>query len=86
MHRLVKVAHSSFIEASHMTKNTAPDFNDQFQIQSLKLVTCLISADRKFSIEIRLVAAKVVFIRLGNYVFVNKARGGGSPKSFINTL
>ncbi len=29
---------------------------------------------------------KVVLIRLGIYVFVNKARGGGSPKFFINTL
>ncbi len=29
---------------------------------------------------------KVVLIRLGTYVFVNKARGGGSPKFFINTL
>ena len=31
-------------------------------------------------------ATKVVLIRLGIYVFVNKARGGGSPKFFINTL
>jgi hypothetical protein len=30
--------------------------------------------------------AKVVLIRLGINVFVNKARGGGSPKFFINTL
>jgi hypothetical protein len=29
---------------------------------------------------------KVVLIRLAIYVFVNKARGGGSPKYFINTL
>jgi hypothetical protein len=31
-------------------------------------------------------STKVVLIRLGIYVFVNKARGGGSPKFFINTL
>jgi hypothetical protein len=31
-------------------------------------------------------ASKVVLIRLGIYVFVNKARGGGSPKFFIDTL
>ncbi len=29
---------------------------------------------------------KVVLIRFGIFVFVNKARGGGSPKFFINTL
>ncbi len=29
---------------------------------------------------------KVVLIRLGIYLFVNKARSGGSPKFFINTL
>jgi len=29
---------------------------------------------------------KVVLIRLGIYLFVNKARGGGSPKFFIHTL
>ncbi len=29
---------------------------------------------------------KVVLIRLGIYVFVNKARGGGGPKFFIKTL
>jgi hypothetical protein len=29
---------------------------------------------------------KVVLIRLGIYVSANKARGGGSPKIFINTL
>jgi hypothetical protein len=29
---------------------------------------------------------KVVLIRLGIHVFVNKARGGGNPKFFINTL
>jgi hypothetical protein len=32
------------------------------------------------------VMPKVVLIRLGIYVFVNKARGGGSPIFFINTL
>jgi hypothetical protein len=31
-------------------------------------------------------AAKVVLIMLGNYVFVNNAIGGGSPKFFIHTL
>jgi hypothetical protein len=29
---------------------------------------------------------KVVLIRLGIYIFVNKARGGGSAKFFINTF
>jgi hypothetical protein len=33
-----------------------------------------------------LAITKVVLIRLGIYVFVNKARGGGSPKFFIHTL
>jgi hypothetical protein len=32
------------------------------------------------------IKCKVVLIRLGIYVFVNKARGGGSPRFFINTL
>ncbi len=32
------------------------------------------------------ISLKVVFIRLGIYVSVNKAGGGGSPKFFINTL
>ncbi len=31
-------------------------------------------------------STKVVLIRLGIYLFVNKAKGGGSPKFFINTL
>jgi hypothetical protein len=33
-----------------------------------------------------LAITKVVLIRLGIYVFVNKARGGGSLNFFINTL
>jgi hypothetical protein len=37
--------------------------------------------------ECRCAVINVVLIRLGIYVFVNKAReGGGSPKFFINTL
>ncbi len=41
-----------------------------------------------FSLEsiLKWVCRKVILIRLGIYVFVNKARGGGSPKFFINTL
>ncbi len=31
-------------------------------------------------------STKVVLIRLGIYLFVSKARGGGSPKFYINTL
>ncbi len=55
--------------------------------------TCKSASDRRHIIKrallkryINLVMPKVVLIRLGIYVFVNKARGGGSPKFFISTL
>jgi hypothetical protein len=47
-------------------------------------VSCCITI--KFPRAYIKVISKVVLIRLGIYVFVNKARGGGSPKFFINTL
>jgi hypothetical protein len=56
-------------------------------------VICKSASDKRHIIKrallkrfINLVMPKVVLIRLGIYVFVNKARGGGSPKIFINTL
>jgi hypothetical protein len=55
--------------------------------------TCKSASDKRHIIKrallkryINLVMPKVVLIRLGIYVFVNKARGGGSPNFFINTL
>jgi len=50
-------------------------------------VNCLMSYKHISRKIVTFIAAiKVVLIRLGIYVFVNKARGGGSPKFFINTL
>ncbi len=50
-------------------------------------ITCLVSLLVLFvPATSTLVLSKVVFIRLAIYVFVNKARGGGSPKFFINVV
>ncbi len=43
MHRPIKVAHSSFVEESHMTKNTASDYifsNEKINVSLSTVITC----------------------------------------------